>query len=207
MSLVLFSEPSQKNKFSEKSRNSQHYSEKPRRASQVARRPREALVDRCTVSAGSWNPRRRSPSRVKDAWWWRGGAVPALGRDQTDLSAGGSCKWRMMGAIGGEGSLKNCWQLDLGSLAWPRCSRPADGASLPAAGRRLTAWAWKHADVIMAAFPKKRCGSMRPHTCGALKKESDMKRKKGCVDGIIKNKIKKATPGVVWAEANRRQAE
>lgn len=38
-----------------------------------------------------------------------------LSFDQRDLSEGGGCNWRMMGA-GGIHS-ENCWQLDLSSLA------------------------------------------------------------------------------------------
>lgn len=41
-----------------------------------------------------------SSNTVKAVWCW-GGAGPTLGLDHRDLSEGGGCNWRMMGAGGG----------------------------------------------------------------------------------------------------------
>lgn len=134
-------------------------------ASQMVHCPDEPFVDHCAVYTtlifGHAAPDPQPPSSytVKDVWCW-GGVVPTLGLDQRDLSEGGSCKWRMVGAGGGGMHSENCWQLDLSSLAWPYLSRHRRYAfSTVTAG---CYWCWlcftvqaqTHTDVILTTFWK-----------------------------------------------------
>lgn len=165
-------------------------------ASQVLHCPHEPYVDRCAVytalifghAAPDLCPPTPHPYTMKDVWCWRG-VVPTLGLDQRDLSEGGSCKWRMMGAGGGvtRCEKRSAARPELVSSALPlspqtRCLHRTDGGVLLALAPLHRTCRNTHTDVIMTTFWK----PARVHVCTQGKKKQRVTWKEKLKSGNIK---------------------